>query len=308
MNLHEPNYQHLLYFWAAAREGGINKAGAVLRLSPSTISTQVRLLEEALDVKLFQRVGRGLVLTDAGRMVYRYADEIFSLGREMLGAVRGDDMDRPLRLEVGLADVVPKLIAYRMLAPALQSREGRIMIVCREDHPDALLADLATHQLDVVVLDRRVSPSEGVRVHNHLLGESGVALFATSALAARARADFPECLDGLPFLLPTPDTRLRRDVDTWFESTGVRPEVVGEFQDSALMKVFGEAGHGIFPAPEVTRDEIERQFNVETIGTLAGVVERFYAVTAERQIHHRGVQLMTEVARTDLFEPGVVDA
>ncbi len=301
MTLHEPNYQHLLYFWVTAREGGINKAGEALRLSPSTISTQVRQLEAALEVQLFLRVGRGLTLTDAGRLVYRYADQIFGLGQELVRAVRTGESDQPLRLEVGLTDVVPKLLAYRMLEPALRSAEDPVRVVCREGSPDRLLADLATHQLDVVVLDRRVSPSEGVRVHNHLLGESEVIFFGTEELAERAGSGPGLGLDGLPCLLPMPDTRLRRDLDQWFEREGVRPQVVGEFEDSALMKVFGEAGHGVFPAPEVTRAEIEQQFGVRAIGTVAGVVERFYAVTAERQIHHPGVARMTAVARKDLF-------
>lgn len=301
MDLQSPNYQHLLYFWVTAREGGIKRAGAALRLSPSTVSTQVRLLEDALGVELFARVGRGMSLTDAGQLVFRYADEIFRTGQELLAAVRGEEVQRTPRLEVGLADGVPKLIAYRMLAPALGGGAPS-RLYCREDHPDALLGDLATHHLDVVILDRPVTPSEGVVVHNHLLGESAVGWFGVPDLAKRHGRRFPAGLDGAPCLLPPPGSHLRREVDAWFVRNSVHPRVVAEFDDSALMKVFGEAGHGVFPAPAVTRADIERQFGAVWLGPAEGAVERYYAVTAERQLRHPVVARLTEAARSVLFE------
>lgn len=294
------NYHHLLYFWLVAREGGLAPASARLRLAQSTISGQVHALEHALDEKLFVRRGRKLVLTEIGHLVYRYADEIFSLGEELQDALKGRPVSQPLRLIVGIADVVPKLVARSLLEPALKL-PVTVRLVCREDKPERLLADLATHDLDVVLTDAAVPPSTRIRVFNHLLGECDVAFFATAGLERSHRAAFPRSLDGAPMLLPTQNTVLRRALDQWFAKLGIRPNVVAEFEDSALLKVFGQTGQGIFPAPSVIGNEIQRQYKVRVVGRTADVRERFYAISLERRLKHPAVVAISEAAKQKLF-------
>jgi len=294
------NYHHLRYFWVVAREGGLARASAELRLAQSTVSGQIHSLEHTLGEKLFVRSGRRLVLTEVGRVVYRYADEIFSLGRELQDAVKGRPVGRPLTLVVGIADVVPKLVARRLLEPALKLPEP-VRLVCREDKPDRLLAELATHNLDIVIADAPVGPSIRVRAFNHLLGECGVVFFATAELASRYRRGFPESLDGAPLLLPTENTTLRRSLDQWFTARGIRPEVVSEFEDSALLKVFGQTGMGIFPASSVIADQVRDQYRVRVVGRLDEVRERFYAISVERRIEHPAVVAIGKEARQKTF-------
>lgn len=294
------NYHHLLYFWLVAREGSLASASATLRLAPSTVSGQIRSLEESLGEKLFARSGRRLVLTEMGRVVFRYAEEIFSLGRELRDAVKGRPVGKPLNLVVGVAHVIPKLVARRLLEPALRLPEP-VRLVCREDKPEQLLAELAVHDLDVVVSDGPMSPSINVRAFSHLLGECDVGFFATSQLAAAHRRKFPESLDGAPMLLPTENTSLRRSLDHWFVARGLRPRVVGEFEDSALLKVFGQTGMGIFPAPMVIASEVQRQYQVRPVGRADEVRERFYAISVERKLKHPAVVAIIEEARRKLF-------
>lgn len=294
------NYHHLLYFWVVAREGSLSRAAAELRLAQSTVSAQVRSLEESLGEKLFVRSGRRLVLTEMGRIVFRYAEEIFSLGRELRDAVKGRPVGRPLTLSIGVADVVPKLVARRLIGPALELPEP-VRLVCREGKPESLLADLVVHNLDLVLLDAPVGPSIRIRAFSHLLGECGVVLFATAELAAAHRRGFPKSLDGAPMLLPTENTTLRRSLDHWFASRGIRPKVVGEFEDSALLKVFGQTGLGIFPAPAVIAKEVERQYQVRRVGRLDQVRERFFAISVERKLKHPAVVAISESARQKLF-------
>ena len=290
------NYHHLLYFWLVAREGSLAGACKRLRLSQSTVSAQVRQLERSLGEKLFERSGRRLVLSEVGRVVFRYADEIFGLGRELQDALHGRPVGRPQRLAVGVADVVPKLVAQRMLEPALHLGQP-LCLVCHEDKPERLLAELALHDIDVVISDAPVGPSVRVRAFSHLLAECGVALFASPKLAAAHKRRFPRSLDGAPFLLPAETTSLRRSLDQWFDAHGVRPHIVGEFEDSALLTVFGEAGHGIFPVPAVVIDQVQRQSSVRMVGRIDGVRERFYAITVERRIKHPAVIAISEAAK-----------
>jgi LysR family transcriptional activator of nhaA len=294
------NYHHLLYFWLVAREGSLARASAELHLAQSTISKQIHLCERVLGHALFTKSGRRLVLTESGRVVFRYADEIFGLGREMLDTLRDRPVGRPLRVTVGIAGVVPKLIAERVLAAALQLTEP-VRLVCREDKPDRLLADLAFHELDVILTDAPASPNVKVRAFNHLLGESEIAFFGRSNLANKYRRNFPASLHGAPMLLPTEDTVLRRSLEQWFEAQGVRPNVVGEFEDSALLKVFGLRGAGLFPAASVIAKEVEAQYKVRSIGTVPDVRERLYAVTVERRIKHPAVVAICETARLSVF-------
>jgi LysR family transcriptional activator of nhaA len=294
------NYHHLLYFWLVAREGGLNPAAARLRLAHQTVSAQIHALEHALGEKLFERKGRRLALTELGRVAYRYADEIFALGAELQETLRGRPSGRPLRLVVGIADAVPKLIARSLVAPAQRIPEP-VRLVCREDKPERLLAALALHELDVVLSDAPVPAGSGVRAYSHLLGECAVALFAPPAVARRLARGFPRSLDGAPVVLPTENTALRRALEQWFEAQGVRPQLVAEFEDSALLKAFAQDGEAAFAAPEPIAAEVERQYRVRRIATLAGLRERFYAITVERRLRHPGVLAISTSARTKLF-------
>ena len=242
------NYHHLLYFWVVAREGSIVRAGEVLHLAQPTISAQISRLERAFGAKLFERSGRSLRLTDTGQTVYRYAEEIFSLGQELTDAVRGRPTGQPMRFAVGVPDVLPKLIVYRLLRPAFELAEP-VRLICHEGKFDELVAALATHELDLVLSDTTVGPTVRVKAFSHLLGQCGISFFATPNLARCISRGFPQSLAGAPLLMPGEVTTMRRLLDQWFDEQGFRPQIVAEFQDSALLKVFGKEGFGIFPAP-----------------------------------------------------------
>lgn len=294
------NYHHLRLFWAVAHEGNLTRASKKLHLAPQTVSTQIRDFETALGEQLFRRSGRRMLLTDVGHVALRYADEIFSLGQEFREALRGQPTGRPLRLVVGVADVMPKLVAHRLIEPALLLEEP-VRIVCREGTPEKLLADLAIHGLDVVLSDAPIPPGMNVRAYNHQLGRCGVTFMAQPDLARRLRKGFPRSLEGAPVLLPSEDTVLRRELDEWFDERGVRPVIAGEFEDSALLKVFGQAGTGFFAVPTVIEDEVARQYEVQAIGATEDVSERFYAISVERRIRHPAVMAICEAARSELF-------
>jgi LysR family transcriptional activator of nhaA len=296
------NYHHLQYFWAVAKHGGVAEACDRLHVAQPTISGQLRELEESLGRKLFLRVGRRLELTEEGREVFRYADEIFSIGGELLESLRGTRNSRAVLLHVGVADVLPKLIVHRLLLPALAATD-QVRLVCAEGKSTDLLARLAVHELDVVLTDAPLPPSVSVKAYSHELGRSGISLFATPALAARVRKGFPESLNDQPFLLPTDGSISRRLLDQWFDQQGVRPRIVAEFADSALLKVFGQAGKGIFAAPSVIDTEVVHQYDVKRIARLDNVQESFYAISIERRVRHPGVQLITSSARERLFTP-----
>jgi LysR family transcriptional activator of nhaA len=294
------NYHHLLYFWMVAKEGSIADAAKRLRLSQPTISTQIRQLEEILEVELFDRSGRRLVLTEAGRVAFRYADEIFNLGREMVDALQNRPTGRPVQMTVGVTDVVPKLIAYRLLLPALELPQ-KLHVVCREDRFDNLLGQLARHELDLVLSDVPIGPAIPIKAFNHLLGSCGVTFFAAAALARKVRRGFPRSLDGAPFLLPMPGCSVRRELDRWFDELDLRPEIVGQFDDSALLKVFGQSGVGVFAGPSVIEKEIKREYGVQVVGRAQDIQERFYAITVERRLKHPGVVAISESAKSGLF-------
>lgn len=296
------NYHHLLYFWTVARSGSIARAGEQLRLTQPTISAQLRLLEEAFGEKLFRKQGRHLVMTEAGHTVYGYAEQIFALGQELVDTMQGRPTDRPVRLQVGIADAVPKLIAYRLLEPAL-GLEGKVLFHCQQDHPEALLAKLAVHELDLVISDFPVPPSSHIRAFNHLLGETGVTFFASADQAPKLRRTFPRSLDGAPVLMPHSRAPLRRALEAWFEAQGIRPVVAGEFEDSALMKVFGQAGVGCFAGPTAIAAEIIRQYRVRPIGATTEVLERFYILSTERRLQNPAVAALVHTARAQLFRP-----
>jgi LysR family transcriptional activator of nhaA len=294
------NYHHLLYFWMVAREGTILKAAEKLHIGQPAISTQLRILEESLGLKLFQKSGRTLQLTEAGRTVYRYADEIFSLGREMLDTLKGHPSGKPVRLIVGVVDVVPKLMARRLLEPALQMSEN-LQLVCVEDTMEKLLSELMLHNLDIVLSDAPVTAAFKVRAYNHALGDSGVGFYGKKELARRTRRNFPHSLSGVPLLLPTRNSAVRRSIDSWLEKLDIHPFLRAEFDDSALLKAFGQTGEGLFPGTMAIAEEICRQHEVELVGEIPGVREQFFAISAERKIKHPAVLAIADSAKTDIF-------
>ncbi len=294
------NYHHLLYFWTVAHEGTIARAATKLHLTQPTISGQLRLLEKALNTRLFDRVGRNLALTDSGRIAYRYADEIFALGRECRDTLMGQASGRPLRLLAGVASTLPKEIAYRVLEPALRLSEPA-QLVCDHGTPDYLLSRLAVNALDVVLTDCPVSPSASIRAFNHLLGECRVLIMGSPGLALAYRRDFPRSLEGAPFLLPAASTTLRRLLEQWFEAEGIRPQVRGEFADPGLLKVFGRAGAGVFAVRSAVERDTRQQYQVRLVGRIDSIREQFYAITLEKKLKHPAVVAITEAARQKLF-------
>lgn len=294
------NYHHLLYFWVVAREGGLAPAGKLLRLSAPTLSGQIGKLEEALGLELFQKRGRRLELTEMGRVTYRYADEIFGLGRELQDVLRDRPGDRPRRLVVGISDVVPKLLVRTLLAPAFEGPTA-VALVCREDRFDRLLVELAAHTLDLVIADAPVPPASTIKAFHHLLGGCDVTLVGPVGLARTFRRDFPASLEGAPLLLPLEGSALRRNLDAWFASIGVRPRILAEAEDSALLKAFAADGMGMVFVPTVVIDVVRTRYDLVPVGRVEAVKERFYAISAERRLVHPAVLAIRDAARGDLF-------
>jgi LysR family transcriptional activator of nhaA len=294
------NLKHLRYFWTVAANGSIARASEILHLTPQTISGQLSELEQQIGTKLFTKSGRNLVLTDTGRLVFTYADEMFRLEGELRDLLDGRRIGSALVLNVGIAMVVPKLLAHRVLAPAMQIPEP-ILLFCHEAPLVDLLADLSVHKLDLVLADSPLSPTLSIRAYNHPLGESGISFFAVPEEAERRRPDFPKSLDGAPMLMPTGSSALRRALELWFSRSGINPVVVAEFDDRALMKAFGEAGAGVFTSPTAVEEDVVRKYGVAVIGRTDEIKERFYAISAERRIKHPAVSAITEAARTQLF-------
>ena len=294
------NYKHLHYFWVVAKEGSIARASEKLHLTPQTISGQLSLLENHLGISLFSRVGRNLELTETGRLVLSYADEIFSLGGELEELIHQLPANLPQILRVGVVDVVPKSIAHRILEPALKMPEP-VRMICRESSLDTLLAELAVHRLDLVLADRPVPSTVSARAFSHKLGQCGVSFFATEKLKKNLKGDFPQCLDRAPLLLPSSDNQLRSGIDHWLDKLRIYPRVIAEFDDSALMKVFGQEGAGVFIAPAAIEAEVETQYRAACIGRTDEVKEHFYAISVERRVLHPVVSALMEVARESLF-------
>ena len=297
------NFKHLRYFWVVAKAGGIARASERLHLTPQTISGQISLFEDLLGYKLFARVGRRLELTDSGRTVLSYADEIFTLGEELEGVLRSPSEGRPLQFRVGVSDAVPKSVAYRVIEPAVRLPQP-VHLVCREGKLVGLLAELAVHRLDIVIADSPIPNAVNVKGFAHLLGECGLTFFATTKLARKHRASFPRLLDGAPLLLPGEDAAVRPKLMQWLDKERIHPRIVGEFDDGALMKAFGQAGAGIFAAPTAIAEEVLRQYEVEAVGHTEAVAEVFYAISVERRLTHPAVVAITTAARQDLFQRG----
>ena len=294
------NYHHLLYFWTVAKEGSVSKAADALHIAQPTVSAQVRSLERSLGQRLFERRGRHLALTVEGEAVFRYADEIFSLGRELLQTVKGEPQAAARRFRVGISDALPKLTTYRLLEPAL-AMQPAFRLHVRIDKTEKLLAELAVHAIDLVIADAPMMPSLRVRAFNHLLGETSVSVFGSAALARGARKRFPQSLHNAPVLLQTTNTALRQSLDQWFDAQAIQPSIVGEVEDMAMLQTLGEHGLGLFFAPTVVQKEICRRYSVVCIGELERVRERFYAISVERRITHPAVRLIADQARRRLF-------
>jgi len=294
------NLKHLRYFWVVASQGSISKASEILHLTPQTISGQLRLLEESIGFKLFEKAGRNLVLSDTGQTVFSYANEMFGLAEELQDLLQGRPSKEHLVFNVGVAMVVPKLLAYRVLEPVMRMDEN-VKMICHEAPLVDLLADLSVHKLDLVLADTPISPTFSVKAYNHVLGESGISFFARSNEAKRYRGNFPACLEDAPMLMPTGTSALRRALDQWLDREGLRPRIVAEFEDRALMKSFGEAGCGIFTSPTAVEQDVVAKYGVVAFARTDELRERFYAISAERRIKHPAVVAIAEAARKDLF-------
>lgn len=294
------NYHHLYYFWIVMEEGSITAASSRLRLAQSTISAQLSKLEESFGGKLFNRQGRTLEATDLGQLVFQYANKIFSLGRELMDQIHSQPVVGPLSLKVGIMDVVPKLMVRKLIEPALCM--GRtVRLACHEGKEKDLLADLALHNLDLVISDGLPKPGLSVKTYNHFLGECGISFFAEKKLAESLPKKFPDCLNKAPMVMPMTMSWLRGAIDQWFDALSIRPVVVAEFEDNALLTVFGQAGDGVFMAPTIIESEIKAQYQVEIIGRCDNIKERFYAISVERILKHPAVVAITDTARHSVF-------
>jgi LysR family transcriptional activator of nhaA len=294
------NYRQLHYFWVVAKTGSIVRACEQLNLTPQTISGQISLLEQTYGIELFRRVGRQLELTEAGRQTLPYAEQMFQLGGELELMLRAQPNEQQILFRVGVADVVPKSIVYRLIAPTMELSEP-MRITCREDKLERLLADLAIQRLDLVISDSPMPSHLDIKGYSQKLGECGISFFATAELAAQYGQDFPRGLHGAPLLIPGPETVVRSRLQRWFAEQQIQPRIVGEFDDSALMQAFGQSGSGIFIGPSVIADEVIRQYGVELIGQTDAVTESFYAISVERKVKHPGIVAITEGARRQLF-------
>ena len=288
------NYKHLYYFWVVAKEGGITRAADKLDMAVQTVSAQVRELERSLGYALLKPAGRGLVLTDAGLAAMQQADQIFQLGEMLPTKVRDAVSSPTVRLAVGISDGLPKLVVQRLLQPAMA--EPNLRLLCHEDELDDLLGDLALHRLDVVLSDRPAPSNANIKLYNHALGTSGISWYGNAKLVQQAKKKFPASLADVPVLLPTAHAAVRGRIDHWFEQHGVQPRIVGEFEDSALLKTFGESGMGVFPAAEWVHDELLAHYDVQKLGACGHVKEHYFAIGTEKKVQHPLVQRLLQIS------------
>lgn len=295
------NYHHLYYFWVVARTGSVSAASRELRLTHPTVSAQIHQLEGIIGERLFQRAGRGLALTDVGQTAFRYANEIFGLGREFMAVVKRGATPPSMRVAIGVVDCLPKSIVQRLLEPALHM-EPRPYVICREDRSlQEFLKDLALHALDLVLSDEPAGIGAPVKLFNHLLGECGTTILGSASVAASLRKGFPHSLEGAPFLLPGVNAALRRSLAHWFVSEGIRPRVVGEIDDGSLSKVLAAEGHGVYACPSVMVADARRRYGLRTVGTIPSLKNRFYAISVERRLRHPGAVAICENAKSEYF-------
>lgn len=290
------NYNHLRYFYAVARHGSIVKAAEAVHVSPQTISGQLTQFESYLDQPLFDRVGKRLVLNDAGKMAYSYAEDIFSLGQELQQSLSADYPSQQFVFTVGITDVIPKILASNILQRCFDLAD-EVKIVCREGDFESLMGELALKKIDLVVSDRPLAPGMPIKAYSHELGESGVSFYATKNKAKAMARKFPASLDKVDFLICSDKSNQRINLQTWFEQEGISPNIVAEFDDSALMKYLGQAGLGVFSTPTTIEAHVTRQYNVSVVGRAESVTERYYAISPERKVRHPGVKLLLDSAR-----------
>ena len=295
------NYQHLFYFWNVVRYGGVTKASHHLRLAQPTISAQLKAFEDVLGEKLLDREGRGLALTDTGQIAYRYAEQIFSLGTEFLEVLDGGSITIPKDFKIGIADVVPKSLAYKLIKPAFKHNSA-VMISCIEDKTERLLADLSIGEIDLVVADRPIPPNVKVKAFNHFVGECGLAFLASKDLTKRFKKGFPNSLDKAPLLIPTAESAVRQELDQWFDQKEVHPQIVAAFQDRALMKIAAREGQGIIPVPEVIAADVCSEYHLELIGGTTEVKERLYLISIERRLKNPMLVEICEQGQKNIFK------
>lgn len=294
------NFKHLRYFWMVAKSGSIARASEQLHLTPQSISGQLGEFEGTLGVELFRRVGRGLELTETGQRMLGYAEQIFTLGSELLESLHENALPQSVPFRVGIADSVPKMVAYRLVEPSLDHQEP-IKLICREGRLTTLLADLAVHRLDMVIADRPMPGNLNVRGYDHFLGESGISLFGAQSLVGQAAQAFPRMLENAPFLMPGSEVALHARLLRWFEAERLRPRIIGEFDDSALLQAFGQAGAGFFAGPTAIEESITRQHEVQVVGRIDSVREQIYAITNERKLTHPLIAAICRFAQHDIF-------
>ena len=299
------NYHHLRYFWTVAKEGGLTKAAAKLHVSQPTISAQIQALEGVFGAKLFRRAGRGLVLTDTGQHALSYAEEIFSIGEDLLDSVKQRATSRPLRVRLGVADALPKLVIYHIIEPIFHLPQP-VQVSCWETNVSDMLVELAAYRLDIVLADEPASSGVTTNVFNHLLGQSGVTFCAEPRLAAKLRRGFPKSLNGAPALLPMSNSGLRRSLEKWFHSVGVRPRLVGEFCDPAFVSVLALHGLGFMPVPTLVAKEVTNRFGFRLLGRTEECQQQFYAITPERKLTHPAVTAISSDAPRRLFTPAAL--
>lgn len=295
------NFKHLRYFWMVAKTGSIARAAEQLHLTPQSISGQLSDFSQTLGAQLFRRSGRNLELTDAGRRILSYAEEIFTIGDELLDVLHDQTAKKTLPFRVGIADSLSKSVAYRLVEPALKLGEP-VRLVCREGRLAPLLAELAIHRLDMIIADRPMPGNLNVRGYSHLLGESGLTVFGSPRLVKECGGTFPGMLDNAPFLLPGEDAAIRPKLIHWLEANSLRPHIVGEFDDSALIKAFGQAGAGLFVAPKAISEHLCEQYKVSVMGHIDTVIEQVYAITTERRLTHPAIVAISKTAREDVFK------
>lgn len=294
------NYQHLYYFWHVARCGSVTEASQQLRLAQPTISAQLKSFEEVLGEKLFEREGRRLKLTEAGQLANRYAEQIFNIGQELLDVLDGKTHSARKEFKVGIADVVPKSLAYRLIEPAFSADTGAT-VYCFEDKTERLLAQLSIAEIDLVIADRPLPPNVKVKAFNHFIGECGVSFLSVRALTNKYKKNFPKSLNAAPLLLPTTDSAVRHELDHWFDKLGISPQCVGEFQDRALMKLAARNGKGIMLVPSVVQDEVKEEFKLELVGRSTEVKEQIYLITIERRLKNSLVSQICSEGQKKLF-------
>ena len=294
------NFKHLHYFWMVAHQGSIAKASKILNITPQTISGQISLLEERFGNPLFEREGRGLKLSNVGQLVLNYADDIFELGNELSNVLRGESIEGPTKLIVSSASGLPKTVVYKIIEPALHL-PNKLNLVSLEGPIKSILADLAIHKVDIVLSDMPATGSLSANVYNHYLGDAGLTFFAGKKLAKDHKSHFPLSLHRAPMLLPTKQYEVRQQVDRWLSQQNIAPKIYGEFDDSALMKSFGQSGLGIFFMPSTIEEEVCKDFNVRVIGRTNEVRQKFYAISAERKVKNPAISAIFDTARQSLF-------